>query len=432
MIDDNDEVAASPLEPHDDDLPDTGSFEPVAPEEGPAPTEPRRASRERRRGRRARGHARVDTARGRREAVPARSPRAPRAAAPKRVRSQGGTPVGLRVVVAFGVLVLLAGVIAFGVWSTLFRAAASVPAGRHVTLTVAKGSSGDSVAAMLARAGVVANANMFRLRASALGAAADMKPGTYVFTTGSDYDAVIRLLQNGPLIEYVTFTIPEGWGVEAVAARIETKFSIPAATFTKLATTGAKRFHYAFLADDPTPSLEGYLFPKTYTLKKSSNATDVIDVMLAQYGKETAPLDYSYAGSKGIDPHQALTIASIIEREAVLDKDRPKIASVIYNRLAIGMRLQLDSTVQYALHGKAKLTLNDLKTQSPYNTYVHTGVPPGPICSPGLASIQAALHPAKTNYLYYILTGKDGSQSFTSSYSQFLQYKTYLATHGLK
>jgi UPF0755 protein len=145
--------------------------------------------------------------------------------------------------------------------------------------------------------------------------------------------------------------------------------------------------------------------------------------MLAQYGEETAMLDYSYAQSKGLTPHDVLTLASIIEREASVATDRPKVASVIYNRLAIHMRLQLDSTVQYALHGKAKLTLADLQDPSPYNTYTHDGLPPGPICCPGLVAIQAALSPAKTKYLYYILTHKDGRQSFATNYADFLKLK---------
>ena len=337
-----------------------------------------------------------------------------------------------RLIAAFVVLTLIVGAVAFGVWSTLYRATASVPAGRKVAVAIAKGASSGQVADQLAEAGIVGNPTMFRLRASLLGATGALKPGNYTLTTGSSYDDVIALLSHGPIVENVTFTIPEGWGIEAVAARIESKFGISAEQFIRLATTGAHGFQYAFLADDPTPTLEGYLFPKTYTLKRSATATDVIEVMLAQYGKETAGLDYSYAKSKNLTPHDVLTIASIIEREAVLDKDRPKVASVIYNRLHIGMPLQLDSTVQYALHGKAKLTLKDLQTQSPYNTYANRGLPPGPICSPGLVSIEAALHPAKTNYIYYILTGKDGSQSFTSSYATFLQLKNYLATKGLK
>jgi UPF0755 protein len=326
-------------------------------------------------------------------------------------------------VLACAALALIAGVLAIGVWSTIFRAAAAVPSGRSVTITIAKGASGEVVATELAKAGVVANATMFRIQAQFLGATADMKAGTYTFATGSDYEPVIRRLQAGPEIVYVTITIPEGWGVPAIAARVQADLRIPAATFVTLATTGAKKFHYAFLADNPTDSLEGYLFPKTYQFKTGVNATDVIDVMLAQYGKETAGLDYSYAKSKRLTPHGVLTIASIIEREASVASDRPKVSSVIYNRLAIGMRLQLDSTVQFALNGKADLTLADLQTPSPYNTYTHAGLPPGPICDPGLVSIQAALHPATTKYLYYILTYKDGRQSFATNYADFLKLK---------
>jgi UPF0755 protein len=336
-----------------------------------------------------------------------------------------------RTVFAIAALALVVGMLAFGVWSTIFRARAAVPVGRSATVTVAKGASGDTVATELAKAGVVANATMFRIQAQLMGATTDMKAGTYTFTTGSDYEPVIRRLQAGPEIVYVRITIAEGWGIPAIAARVQADLHIPSATFITLATTGAKRFHYSFLAGDPTDSLDGYLFPKTYQFKAGVNATDVIGVMLAQYGKETAGLDYSYANSKGLTPHGVLTVASIIEREASVASDRPKVSSVIYNRLAIGMRLQLDSTVQFALNGKADLTLADLQTQSPYNTYVHTGLPPGPICNPGLVSIQAALAPVTTKYLYYILTYKDGRQSFATNYADFLKLKAQFEK-GLK
>jgi len=369
---------------------------------------------------------RTGSARDTRSASPQRAARA-RTSLPS-----SATAVRRRLRVAFSLLalVILAG--ALGVWSTLYRATANVPAGRAVTITIARGASGDRVATQLANAGVVANPTMFRLRATMLGANGKLKPGTYTLATGSSYEGVIAALVRGPLIEYITVTIPEGWGIDKTAARMQEKLGIPAAEFIKLATTGAKQFDFAFLADDPTPTLEGYLFPKTYDFKKGVKAADVIRIMLTQYGTETATLDYSYSKSKGLTPHDVLTIASIIEREAQVDKDRPKVASVIYNRLAIGMRLQLDSTVQYALDGKAKLTLNDLKTDSPYNTYLYKGLPPGPVCSPGMSAIKAAAQPAKTDYLYYILTHKDGSQSFTSSYAKFLQLKNQLATKGLQ
>jgi UPF0755 protein len=337
-----------------------------------------------------------------------------------------------RLIVALVVLALIIGALVYAVWSTLYRAEANVPAGRSVTVVVAQGSGGEVVATQLAAKGIVANATMFRIQAQLLGATADIHAGTYTFNTGSGYEAVIRRLQQGPPpIPTVTITFPEGWGIAKVAARVQDKLGIPAEQFTTLALTGAKQFDFPFLKDDPTASLEGYLFPKTYTFKVGTKAADVIKVMLTQFGIETAGLDYSYARARGLSPHDALTIASIIEREASVASDRPKVASVIYNRLKIGMRLQLDSTVQYALNGKATLTLADLQTNSPYNTYVHTGVPPGPLCSPGIVAIKAALHPATTKYLYYILTYKDGRQSFATNYADFLQLKAQFKK-GLK
>lgn len=336
-----------------------------------------------------------------------------------------------RLVAAFVVLAVIVGALAFGVWSTFYRVTADVPAGRTVSVVIPQGSSAARVADIVAEAGVVANPMMFRVRASLLDAGGDIKAGTYALKTGSEYDDVIRMLAKGPVIELLTVTIPEGWGIAATAARMSEKLGVSEKDFVRLATKGAKKFDFAFLQDNPTDSLEGYLFPKTYDFKRSVTATEVIRVMLTQYGKETASLDYAFSKSKKLTPHDVLTIASIIEREAQLSKDRPKVASVIYNRLAIGMRLQLDSTVQYALNGKVKLNLEDLKTDDPYNTYVYAGVPPGPICNPGISAIKAAAHPANTKYMYYILTHKDGSQSFATNYADFLVLKAQFKK-GLK
>jgi len=362
---------------------------------------------------------------------PPRRPRRSARQAPRSGRPTSATAARRRLISAFVVLAVIIGAIAFGVWSTLYRASAHVPAGRVVNVVIPKGASGEKVAEIVADAGVVTNPMMFRLRAQVLGIAGDIKAGSYELKTGSEYDDILRLLAKGPVIERITVTIPEGWSIERTAARMADKLGISEKAFIDLATTGAKKFDFAFLEDNPTDSLEGYLFPKTYDFKRGVEATAVIKVMLTQYGKEVAALDYAYSKSKGLSPHDVLTIASIIEREAQLAKDRPKVASVIYNRLKIGMRLQLDSTVQYALDGKVKLNLDDLKTDHPYNTYVYAGVPPGPICSPGMSAIEAAAKPAKTNYIYYILTHKDGSQSFATNYADFLELKAQFK-RGLK
>jgi UPF0755 protein len=392
------------------------------------PDDPLREPAPEPRPRRSARHAQARAARAERPARTARTPRAPRAA--RTPRTGGGLPAGKsavrrRLLVAFTVLAIIVGVAAYGAWATLYRASANVAPGRSVTITVAQGASGDQVATLLADAGVVDNPTMFRWRASVLGATSKLKAGTYTLKTGSSYDYVISVISHGPEVVLTTVTIPEGFDIKHTAARVEEQLGIPAAEFIRIATTRAKDFvlDFGFLADNKTHTLEGYLFPKTYSFKPSATATDVINVMLMQYGRETATIDYSYAKSKGLSPHDVLTIASIIEREAQLEKDRPKVASVIYNRLEIGMLLQVDPTVSYALGGKVELTLSDLKTDNPYNTYVHSGVPPGPICDPGISAIKAAAHPETTKYLYYILTHKDGSLSFATNYDTFLKLK---------
>jgi UPF0755 protein len=330
-------------------------------------------------------------------------------------------------------LLLLAMLVAAGAvaWWTLYRAESSVAPGRSVQVEIPKGASSADVAMLLATPGVVANPNMFTLRSRLLGAGGDLKPGVYELKTGSDYDGVIRALQAGPKITYFTVAIPEGWTIDRIAARVEDKTGVSAAEFSRLAKQDAREFDFPFLADNHTGSLEGYLFPKTYRVREGTSAADIIHMMLKQYGKEIVAVDYSYARSRNLTPHEVLTIASIIEREASVAKDRPLVASVIYNRLRAKMRLQLDSTVMYVIGNREKLFLRDLKVVSPYNTYLHAGLPPGPIASPGLASIQAAARPATSKYVYYIMDHKDGSQSFTATYAEFLRLKAQ-AKKGLK
>jgi UPF0755 protein len=336
---------------------------------------------------------------------------------------------------AAGLVLLLVVVFAgIGAWYTLFRNESGLAPGRPVQVVVPAKSSSAQIASILAGSGAVPNALMFRVQARLEKGDGKLKPGTYELTTGMDYLDVIATLEEGPKAVYYTVAIPEGWTIGQIAKRVQAKTGIPATEFTKIATTQAQdptlRAAYPFLKSNKTASLEGYLFPKTYQVKKGSTAMSVVEKMLTQFGTETAGLDLSFASSAGISEHGVVTIASIIEREASVPGDRPLVASVIYNRLSKKMRLQLDSTVMYVV-GNKTLTLDDLKVASPYNTYVTTGLPPGPIASPGLIALQAAAAPTKSTYLYYIMDHKDGSQSFTNTYDEFLKLKAQ-AKKGLK
>jgi UPF0755 protein len=363
-----------------------------------------------------------------------------RAQAPRATRPRGARPApkGSRAkrrragcLAALLLILVVFGAAAGYGWWTLYKPATDVAPGQPVQLEIPNGSSTAEIGELLAASGVVDNALMFRLQARSATDTRPLKAGVYDLATGMGYEPAMNALRVGPVIEYFSITIPEGWTLEQIAKRVEEKANIPAAEFLALASTGASQFTYPFLADNKTGSLQGYLFPKTYRLEVGTSAKGIIDAMLTQFGKETAGLDLTFAKSRGLDTHGVVTIASIIEREARVAGDRPLISSVIYNRLARNMRLEICATVQFVVGNKPRLLYSDLKVESPYNTYLHQGLPPGPIASPGLASLQAAAAPAETSYLYYVLTHKDGSHSFSKTAAEHNRYKAQ-AAKGLK
>jgi len=335
-------------------------------------------------------------------------------------------------VVAVGTILVLA-IVTAGVWLFLFRAQVVTAPGRPVQVEVVRGSSVIEAGRLLAAKGVVPNAAMFRLRVQLEQAGSDLHPGVYDLTTGMGYSEAIAALRAGPRVAYRTLVIPEGWTVQQVAARVDDATGVPREEFLRLATTGGKSFagQFPFLGSNATPTLEGYLFPKTYRVPPGAGARDVIGLMLAQFARETAGLDTSYAAARGVTMHGLVTIASMVERETRTAADRPLVGSVIYNRLERDMNLEIDATVQYVLGNKPRLLYRDLKVASPYNTYLHKGLPPGPIASPGLASLRAAAAPAETGYLYYVLTHKDGTHSFAATREEFLRLKAQ-AKKGLR
>jgi UPF0755 protein len=172
-----------------------------------------------------------------------------------------------------------------------------------------------------------------------------------------------------------------------------------------------------------TKSVEGFLFPSTYDFLKDVKADDVVRRMLAEFEDQVKDLPWANAEALDVTKYEVVVAASLIEREARFDEDRGKIAAVIYNRLKKGMALQIDASVQYVLGSWGPITVKDRDLPSPYNTYLHAGLPPTPIASPGLKSIIAALTPAKANYLYYVVIDAAGHHAFTNSYQEFLRLK---------
>lgn len=213
--------------------------------------------------------------------------------------------------------------------------------------------------------------------------------------------------------------IREGLRREDVAAQLDKETGIPGARYLALTGPGARGQALAH-ASRPT-SLEGFLFPATYDITAATTAEQLVDEQLTAYSANTAGIDYAFARRKNLTRFDVLTIASLVEREVVVSRERPIVASVIYNRLKAGMRLDIDATVQYAVGSwKAELTAGDLQIDSPYNTRRFTGLPPGPIASPGADSIQAAAHPASTPYIYYVARNDGtGRHFFSTTSAQF-------------
>ena len=302
-----------------------------------------------------------------------------------------------------------------------------------VSVIISSGSSTGQIGQILEEEGIISSADKFKIWSRIKGYDSRYKAGTYTLSPSMDFQEIADIIVSGK-VTTVNFTIPEGYTIYQTASAIAAKGLGDYDTLVSLIEAGD--FEYDFLKDaqNNKNKLEGYLFPNTYTVDEGMNEEQIIKVMLDQFEKQPYKV-YAESGSS-YSLNDIITVASIIERECKVDEERPLVASIIYNRLAKGMPLQMCSTVQYVL-GKQKevLTYADTRIESPYNTYTNTGLPPGPICSPGLAAIKAALNPADTDYLYFVLSEKlDGTSNFSSDYAQFEKDKAaydkaYRAAH---
>ena len=305
------------------------------------------------------------------------------------------------VVVAASLLVILA--------MTLYGPFSSTEsAGRERTVVVERGMGVREIADRLVSEEIIPSADQFTLVARLLGLGGRLQAGRYFLPTGSRPLDVIRRLSRGGVVSQMV-TIPEGLTIRQMAELLERESGVSAGRFQALAGDPGTARAYGI----PAGSLEGYLFPDTYGLYWSMPAREVIGVLFSRFQEiYTAEMDRR-AAQLGLSRHQVITLASMIEEEAGVDRERPLISAVYHNRLGEGMLLQCDPTVIYALGGKrTPLTRDDLRFDSPYNTYRYPGLPPGPISSPGRASILAALYPAESDYLYFVARG-DGSHHFS-------------------
>lgn len=336
-------------------------------------------------------------------------------------------------IVAAVLAVLVVGGLAWGAL-TLFNSCSAqsvelLAEGQEATITVAEGAGAKVVGEQLAEARLVSNAGDFTKRVNEMGVDSQLKPGTYTFAGGMSLDAIINQLTAGPVAN--ALTIPEGSTLEAVAQSVATftENRITADAFTAAASdASAYAADYDFLADAGTNSLEGFLLPKTYEIGDDAAAESVVRMMLDQFKTETSGLNWSYPQSQGLTIYDAVKLASIVERESSGDEQiRAQVASVFYNRLNnfgdpnYGF-LQSDATTAYELGHDP--TPEDIKNPTPFNTYTNTGLPPTPICSPGLDCLQAVCNPAQTNYFFfYFAPDESGTMQyyFSETYEEHQQ-----------
>lgn len=336
-------------------------------------------------------------------------------------------PRHIKLMAVTGVALLVLAVSAITLWScthkSLFFAdqEGNKPAAGTVVSFEVKTDSGWKLVAMDLKAqGLIDDTSDFIEAVKSQGLEQQLKPGVFNLTVGQTPDEIAQILshESNSLLH-----IPEGLTVKQTAEAVAKKSSITVDDFMNQAKASLYVNDFPFLKDAYNDSLEGYLFPKSYNLPPDATADTVIRMMLKQYAEETKGLSSEAADSRGLTHNDVVIIASLIERETARDDERARIASVIYNRLDIKMKLQLCPTVIYALGGKTDpLTYDDLKVDSPYNTYKIDGLPPGPICSPSLKSLRAAADPETTDYLFYVSKG-DGTHLFTKDYSQFEEGK---------
>ncbi|MFN2588122.1 MAG: endolytic transglycosylase MltG [Actinomycetota bacterium] len=294
--------------------------------------------------------------------------------------------------------------------------------GATVAIVIPKGAGVEAIGKLLEEKEVIESAFGFRVAAYLDGGAEDIQAGRYELPTGlTARDALARLRKAPPVPEFVDVTFPEGLWLEDFARILEEETDLSGDRFLKVLSAGRVR---SSLLPQGSSNHEGLLFPSTYQVSEDDDEVSVARRLVAEMVERVAPLDFGVAEAMGYSRYEAITIASMVEAEARIDSERPKVARVIYNRLEIGERLGIDATVNYAIgEHKLDLTASELAIDSPYNTRLYPGLPPTPIGAPGEEALRAAAAPAEGEWLFYVLADCGGRHAFSSSYDEFLADK---------
>ncbi|MEJ5365014.1 MAG: endolytic transglycosylase MltG [Desulfosoma sp.] len=320
-------------------------------------------------------------------------------------------------VVLWGVLAALALATTVSIRLALFGITPGDGLRPPAAVVLPSGMNAHAVASVLEKEGVVSDGTLFYWYARIHGLADKMKAGEYRFPPGVSPRVVLDTLVQGKVVVHKV-TIPEGATLKDVARLVAKTGLVDANHIVDLAQD---RHLMISLGVRDAGSLEGYLFPETYLFRRTDRPRDMVRRMVLEFWRRFSPERQAQARQMGFTVHQAVTLASLVEKEAVVDAERPVIAGVFLNRLQRDMPLQSDPTAVYDLEDFAgPIRRRHLDRESPYNTYLHKGLPPGPICNPGEKSLRAVLDPKKNAYLYFV-SNNDGTHTFSATYDEHLQ-----------
>lgn len=289
-----------------------------------------------------------------------------------------------------------------------------------VSVVVEEGAGTGAIGEALKEKDLINSVFMFKVKSKLSGNDGQYKPGVYSLSKSQTMSQIMDIIVKGQS-DVERFTIPEGYTTKQTMGVLVKAGLVTEEEFMDEIVNG--EFDYKFLSDVPEGEnrLEGYLYPETYEVYKNASAHDIIDKMLAQFDSLFKDEYYDKAKEMGYSVQDIVNMASVIERESKSAKERPIMAGVFYNRLEKGMKLQSCATVQYILEEpKEHLTNSDIAIDDPYNTYIYEGLPPGPVCSPRIQSIEAALYPDDNDYIFFVLKPElDGTHNFSADSAQF-------------
>jgi UPF0755 protein len=287
-------------------------------------------------------------------------------------------------------------------------------------VTIPSGASTAEIANLLVQEQVIRNPLLFRIITRVKLLDNKLQAGEYEFSAHMSATQVLLKIVEGQTVAR-SFTIPEGFTVEQIAALLAEKELADREKFLQLARNGFSSYEYIKTNHNTGYAVEGFLFPDTYSISKGMKEEEILNMMLKKFDTMLTDEMRTKAREQGLDPYQLIILASLVEREARIEAERPIIAAVFLHRLQIEMPVQSCATIQYILGTpKRELSIQDTQLESPYNTYLHAGLPPGPIANPGLASILAVLNPAQTDVLYFVAK-PDGTHIFSRTYEEHLQ-----------